>query len=107
MGVSLPIPYRGASLLKHTYSSNFLNYETTEAVKSKTDIYRYGVETTTLSEIELRSTAQTTTVITHMETRVVNNAKDFPRTDLPVTTFICDSSSTRTVEPLTSITRPR
>ena len=38
---------------------------------SKTDIYRYGVETTTLSEIELRSTAHTTAVITQRE--VENN----------------------------------
>lgn len=33
----------------------------------KTDIYRYGVETTTLSEKELRSTAHITAVITHEE----------------------------------------
>jgi hypothetical protein len=36
-------------------------------VKRKFDIYRYGVETTTLSEMKVRSTAHATTVITHMD----------------------------------------
>lgn len=55
IGVSLPIPYRDVSLVKK--SKSFSEVKNTEAAKSKIDIYRYGVETTTLSEITSRSTA--------------------------------------------------
>ena len=44
----------------------YIFFKQIRRIKRTLDIYRYGVETTTLSEIKLRSTAHTTKVISHI-----------------------------------------
>lgn len=52
----------------------YIFFKQIRRVKRTLDIYRYGVETTTLSEIKLRSTAHTTKVISHIEIMVTKEA---------------------------------